>query len=205
MGLVGLLFNLVTFPGILVNGVVQAQFEGNYDVPTHRIAVAEDADVDLDGDVDDEALQHMRMLDGGEQPREDEDVELVTDYSAVERYPDLFRIVLGPFFLTSAIALVLFAGTVVVELLELVERQRQPLWWLVAFYPGFVTAAHAFPNADPTSALWEQSKVTDSPLRFVGYPIAAVSKLFALLRFLWIDAVYAILLYALLAVPFGLF
>ena len=42
-----------------------------------------------------------------------------------------------------------------------------------------------------------------SPLRLVGYPIVAVSKAVNALRFLWVDALYAIGLYLLVAIPVG--
>ncbi|MFB6222763.1 MAG: hypothetical protein ABEH86_03695 [Haloarcula sp.] len=52
------------------------------------------------------------------------------------------------------------------------------LVWFASIYPGFVVAAHAFPNQDPTNALWDRSRETGSLLRVTGYPLALVSMLY---------------------------
>ncbi|PSQ48171.1 hypothetical protein BRD19_07450 [Halobacteriales archaeon SW_7_65_23] len=110
---------------------------------------------------------------------------------------------LGPFFVTSVLALLLFGVSVGAEAARFASRQENVALWLVLFYPGFAVAAHAFPNSEPTNALYDRSETMSSPLRLVGYPIVAVSKAVNALRFLWVDALYAIGLYLLVAIPVG--
>ena len=40
------------------------------------------------------------------------------------------------------------------------SRQGNVVLWLVLFYPGFAVAAHAFPNSEPTNALYDRSETT---------------------------------------------
>jgi len=202
MGLLGLVFNAVTFPGVLVNEIVRGLFEERSGVPTEKFAVPDDLD-EAELAENPERLREIRSIDAEEEPEPHETAEYAVDYDAVEEYSRLFSLVLGPFFVTSLFALVLFGACVGAELAGLVSRQDDPLLWLLSFYPGFAVAAHAFPNSEPTDALLARSRRTGSPLRIVGYPIVALSKFVTLLRFLWIDAVYAIALYLALAVPAG--
>ncbi|AFZ72340.1 hypothetical protein [Natronobacterium gregoryi] len=93
-----------------------------------------------------------------------------------------------PFFVCSVVVFAVFVLSV-----PLVEGDVS-FWWLLVWFGGAV-GAHTFPNAVATDALWEQSRATSSPLKIVGYPIVAVSKVVNVLRFLWIDLVYAVGLY----------
>jgi len=203
-GLVGLLFNVVTFPGMFVNGVVQDVFDQKYGVPSARLAVDEDVDLD-DVERTREAMAEVsRVLEEGEEPGSDERVEYFTNHAAVAQYRDLFGVVVGPFVVTTVVGLVLFGGFVALGIAGVVEGTGGLAWW-AGFYPGFAVSAHAFPNREPTAALLERSKETSSLLRFVGYPLVGVSMLFNALEFLWIDALYAFALFLLLPVPAGVF
>lgn len=204
MGLIGLLFNLVTYPGLFVNQIVQGVFEELYSIPISRFAVATDFDPDEFKDDPGAIEDQIRELGSEESPGEDEQIEYVVEYDAIESYSNLFGLVLGPFFVTSMLAVLFFTVSVGVELLGLVTRQGNTWLWLLLFYPGFAIGSHAFPNAEPTDALLARSRQTGSLLRVLGYPLVALSKLMSLLRFLWIDAIYAIVLYVLVALPFGL-
>jgi len=202
MGLIGLLFNAVTFPGVVVNQVVQGVYEDKYQVPIERFAIPKDVD---ERDFQENPEAFVRPLGAEESPEDDERAEIIVNYESLEGYSSLFGLVLAPFFVTSILALVLFGVTAGLELSGVVVREDNPLLWLLIFYPGFAVAAHAFPNKEPTDALWNRSKTTKSLLRTIGYPLVALSKLMSLLRFLWIDAIYAIALYLLFALPLGLF
>lgn len=202
-GFVGMLFNAITFPGAIVNQIIQNVFEEIYGAPTKRLAVP----INLDEDAieeNPELLQEIRELREGEEPREDETLEYVVDYDGIPGYSKLFWVVLGPFFVTSIVALVLYAVTAGIEVAGIVDRQSSPLLWFVVFYPGFVVGARAFPNSEPTNELLARSKQTGSLLRFIGYPLVGISKLMSLLRFLWVDAIYSLLIYLVLAIPLGL-
>jgi len=202
MGLPSLLFNALTFPGLLANQVLQGLFEERFGAPTRRFAVPDDLD-EAELEENPERLQEIRELDESEDPEPHEQVEYAVDYEGVEQYRHLFWLVLGPFFVTSVLALVLFGASVGAEAAGFATRQGNVALWLVLFYPGFAVAAHAFPNSEPTNALYDRSGTTSSRLRLVGYPLVAVSKLGNALRFLWVDAIYAIGLYLLVAVPGG--
>jgi hypothetical protein len=202
-GLVGMIFNAITFPGAIVNQIIQNVFEEMYGAPTRRLAVPKEFDEEAIEE-NPELLQEIRELREGEEPGEDETLEFVVDYDGIPGYTTLFWVVLGPFFVTSIVALVLYAFTAGIEVVGIVERQSSPLLWLVFFYPGFVVGARAFPNSEPTNELYARSQQTDSLLRLIGYPLVGISKLMALLRFLWVDAIYSLLLYLAIAVPLGL-
>ncbi|MFY4811311.1 hypothetical protein ACOJIV_01185 [Haloarcula sp. AONF1] len=201
-GLIGLLFNIVTFPGILVNGIIQDVFNQEYRVPSARLAVDENVNLDEIEKTEEAMARVSRVLADGEEPGEGERLEEFINYHAVTEYRTLFGVILGPFVATSILALVLFTGAVGLEMMGAVSDENGLLWF-ASIYPGFVVAAHAFPNQDPTNALWDRSRKTGSLLRLVGYPLALVSMLFSLLEFLWIDALYALLLYWAIGMPLG--
>lgn len=201
--LVGLVFNVVTFPGMLVNGVIQDRYDERYGVPAERLAI--DDDVDLEGEEMDEAAlaDVARVLDDGESAGADETAEWVFDYDGVERYPDLFKVVLFPLGVTTVVGAAIF--TVTALLLTSGVLTTDGLLWLLPFWLGFATLAHAFPNRDPTNALWRRTRETDSLLAVLGYPIVGLSKLFDLLEFLWIDALYAFGVWVLVAYAVGFY
>lgn len=201
-GLIGLVFNIVTFPGILVNGIIQDMFNRKYRVPAARLAVEEGVDFEEVEKTEEALAQVSRVLDDGEEPGEGERLEEFVNYHGVTKYRTLFSVILGPFFVTSVLALALFTGAVGLDMIGVVGDGEGWVWF-ASIYPGFVVAAHAFPNQDPTGALWDRSKETGSLLRVVGYPLALLSMLFSLLEFLWIDAVYALFLYWAVGIPLG--
>lgn len=190
-GLVGLLFNLVTLPGILTNRAVQRRVNSYYGVPTTLLAVEEDADWD---GASAPPSDKTRAITPADEPGENETVEALRNYVGVEAYRDLFKIVLAPLAVLTAIGAVVAGLTGVALVLDLAQTDNLALN-LVAWL-GLSVLAHAFPNSRPTDALWEQSRRTDSLLRLVGYPVAALAKLFDLLEFLWIDAIYAFAVWA---------
>ncbi|AWB27689.1 hypothetical protein [Halococcoides cellulosivorans] len=198
----GIVFNIATFPGIVANRVVQGVFEEYYGVPVHEFAVPEGVDVsDLEGKT---ALGDVaRPLGATEEAGADERVERVVDYDALDSFGAMFGLVLGPVVVTTILALALYGISVGLEFGGIVTNEGSPWLWLAGFYPGFALAAHALPNDDPIQALWRQSKRSDSLLQIVGYPLVALSKLVSLLRIFWIDAIYAVVLYALLAMAVG--
>lgn len=200
-GLIGLVFNIVTFPGLLVNGVIQSRYDERYGVPSSRIAFDDDVDVE-DGEMDGASVSEVvRVLDDDESAGEGETAEWLFDYDGVERFPDLFRVVY-PFVLTSLLGLVVFAITGTLVRTSLLSQDGN--LWLLPFWIGFATTAHAFPNQDPTDALWRRSRESTSPLRLVGYPVVGVSKVINALEFLWLDAIYALVLWAAVGAVMGL-
>lgn len=189
MTVIGLLFKAATFPGLIFNNVVQNSTADIYDAPRLRLAVGDGPDAegpDLDAH-EETPSPAIRVLAPGEQPAAHEREEQVLDYDGIESFEGLFGVVLIPFFACSVIALGIYIGGLALFGIEGVG--------LVGIWFGFAIAAHAFPNAEATNALWRRSKHEGGVLRLVGYPTVALSKLVNQLRFLWIDAVYALLLF----------
>lgn len=219
--LVGIVFKVVTFPGLLINRVVQAFVEESYDVPTTRIAVDEegatgtgDEGTDLDPAAEPAAAgmgggagtgsgTGVRILGDGERAAEGETEHVLVDYDAIESYPTLFKLVIYPFAATSLLGLAVYVATA--GLLSAGVLSFDGVLAYGAVWFGFAISAHAFPNGDPTSALWRRSKATDSTLRFVGYPLVAAAVGVNALRFLWADAIYALGLWALVGYAFGVY
>lgn len=190
MGLIGLLFNLATFPGIIVNALVQRVLAIALDAPMNRVAVDESVEdtSELYEMSDEELHRHARLLGDGESAPEGTREEFVVNYRGIDSYAGVFAVVLGPFFVCSVLAFGLLLFSVPIGLLGEIPH-------LIVVWLGLAVGAHSFPNAGATDALWLRSRAGRSPLRLIGYPVVAVSKLVNALRFLWLDAVYALLLF----------
>lgn len=187
MSLIGLVFNIVTLPGIVLNSIVQEYYIEKYSVPVETVNVSEMAEsLEAEGELDDETEELLEELGGDEGDSENGD-EYV-DFYDIEEYSHTFLVTLMPFFVCSALGFVVLFFAV-----PLYETDSK--FWLAPFWLGAAFAAHSFPNDIATDALWQKSGETDSLLKLLGYPIAAVSKLVNLLRFLWIDLVYAVVLF----------
>lgn len=188
--LIGIVFKIVTFPGTLVNIFVQSFFDGVYRIPEKHLAVGEDVDLD-DVAVHEETLgDSVRVLGPGEEPRDDETVVAIEDYHAVDDYASLFKLILGPFAAMTAIGTVFMLATGL--LLESGTLTTDGYLWVLPFWLGFSVLAQSFPNQTPTDALWVETRRTDTPLRFLGYPVVGFSKAVDKLQFLWLDAIYAL-------------
>ncbi|MFB6222764.1 MAG: hypothetical protein ABEH86_03700 [Haloarcula sp.] len=97
-GLIGLLFNIVTFPGILVNSIVQDIFNQKYRVPAARLAVDEGVNLGEIEKTEQAMARVSRVLADGEEPGEGERLEEFINYHGVTEYRTLFGVILGPFF-----------------------------------------------------------------------------------------------------------
>ena len=71
---------------------------------------------------------------------------------------------------------------------------REGLLGTAFLWLGIAVAVHAFPRPDVATALWTGSLTADSPLRFVGLPLAGLSRLANVLRVVWLDLLYGVLL-----------
>ncbi|MCW8173073.1 hypothetical protein D8S78_17205 [Natrialba swarupiae] len=58
---------------------------------------------------------------------------------------------------------------------------------------GLSVAVHSFPEASAATLVWDGSKTATSPLRYLGMPLAALSRLALLGRF-WLDLPYGLVL-----------
>lgn len=189
-GLVGLLFNIATVPGIMFGGLVQRLLAAAMDAPMAHVAIDESVEdpQDLFDMSDAEVRRHARRLDDGEAAPEGMREEFVVDHAAIDSYLGLLVVVLGPFAVSTAVALVGFLVAIPLGAVH------EVLFYVVAWL-AFSVGAHAFPSSTATAALWRRSRAGDSPVRFVGYPLVGAAVLVDLLEFLWLDAVYALVLY----------
>lgn len=188
-GLIGLIVNVLTFPGIVANAVVQDYYADRYGAPQARLAVHEDVeDVETLREMDDEERATVAYVLGeGEEPGEEYREEFLVNYDAIESYSGLFAVVLMPFVVSSVVAFVLLT-------VDLALFGTDGIVALVLAWLGISLAAHSFPNADATDALWRRSSEEGGVLAAVGYPIVGLSKLVNALRFLWLDFIYAAVL-----------
>ena len=188
--LIGIIFRIVTFPGTLVSIFVQSLFDGQHRIPEKHLAVDDDVELD-DVTVHEETLgDSVRVLGPGEEPDEGETVVTIDDYHAVDDYTSLFKLILGPFAtmtVIGAVFMLITAGLFVSGTLS-----TDGYLWLLPFWLGFSVLAQSFPNQTPTDALWVETRGTDTPLRFLGYPVVGFSKAIDKLQFLWLDAIYAL-------------
>lgn len=216
MGLIGLLFNLVTFPGILLSHLAESIFASAFGAPTYSVRLRDDVtdeefaavceEVGLDattvGDLDPEALsglsrQKLSMLNQVvevSQSEEFEDGEVLIHYSGMDSFSKVLLVAALPFVVSSVLCFGVFlvglpVGAILVGLLG-----SEIPWWIVLWL-GVSFGAHAFPNAKATRALWTKSSEASLPLKLVGYPFVVVAKVANLLRILWLDAIYALILF----------
>jgi len=108
-------------------------------------------------------------------------------HGEINRYRDLFLITTAPFLINSLFAIGMFA----IRALNLNSYLNIVLLWL-----GISFALHAFPSyADAkqlgvrSNRIWEQH-----PIALIGFPVVIVIVLANLLKFLWFDLIYALLL-----------
>lgn len=189
-GLIGTLFNLVTFPGVLFNQLVQDEFVEKYSDVSFSIEGG-DEDTDFSDLSDEELVGALEEMSD----EEAEEAQLVADYGEIEPYRNLFLVVLGPFVVSTVVAAVFFVPTVVVF--------QSGIPFLVLAWLGLSIGSHAFPNPGATEILWERSESAETPLRIFGFLVSGAGKLLNMLRFGWVDFFYALGLYYVIILAFG--
>lgn len=180
-------FNILTFPGLVLNKAVQEYYVRKYDVPTKGTNVEE-----ITSKIEEEKEKKGREDEFGEDTedtvrRMKGEKDVYVDFYDIEEYEDVFLVTSVPFFVSSGtgffflLLAVLFSGGGV-------------LYSLLPFWLGVAFAAHSFPDAVAADALWQMSGETESRLRFVGYPLAGVSKVTSRDDYGWTGPVYALFL-----------
>jgi len=180
-------YNIATFPGLVLNKAVQEYYVRKYDVPTKGADVEEitnkiEKEKEKKGREDEfgeDTEDTVKRMKGGK--------DIYVDFYDIEKYEDVFLVASVPFFVSSGtgfffllLAVLFSGGGIAYSLL--------PFWLGVAF------AAHSFPDEVATDALWRKSGETESRLRFVGYPLAGVSKVTSRTDPGWTGPVYALFL-----------
>jgi len=221
MGLIGLLFTLVTLPGILVHNLAETIVAGALGAPTYDVrlrdgvsreqfaAVCDEVGLDADrvADLDPESLSNLsnqklsvlnEVLEVS-QTEEFADGEVLIHYSGMDPFSKVFLVAFLPFVVSSLLSFVTFlVGLPVGSILGGLVGSNIP-WW-IAMWLGVSFGAHAFPNGKATSALWNKSSEASAAYKLIGYPFVVTAKLANLLRILWLDALYALLFFALVEV-----
>ncbi|MCU4740803.1 hypothetical protein [Natronoglomus mannanivorans] len=199
--LLGGLFTIATFPGVIVSGVFQRYCENTYLPPLEELldeqALEELPEAGVDSGTD--SFDHADQSHPADEENLDETEANTTDewttggqndiappLTDTVPYEGLLAIAFVPFVLSTVLAIAIFLvseGIVSEGTLEVA------LWWL-----GLSVAVHAFPNETATALLWDGSKTASTPLRYLGLPLAGLTKLALLGRFLWLDALYGLIL-----------
>jgi len=181
-------FNIVTFPGIVLNKVVQEYYIRKYNVPTKSPNVDE-----ITTKIEEEKEKKGREDAFGEDTEDtvrrmkgEEDVYV--DFYDIEKYEDVFVVTSVPFFVSSGAGFFFLLFAVLLSGISLIFS-------FLSFWLGATFAVHSFPDTVAADALWQKSGGTDSRLRFVGYPLAAVSKLLNRLSFRWAALFYVLVLF----------
>lgn len=100
-----------------------------------------------------------------------------------------FFIAVGPFISGTLFALLFFF---------IAENQTSVNWQQVLFiWLGFSVALNAFPSDTDAKSLWRDSnrQISSNLLAVIGYPFAIFIWIVNALSILWIDLIYAFLLY----------
>ena len=108
-------------------------------------------------------------------------------HGPVHSFGAAFLISVAPFIVNTAIALFIFS--IAVDASSNVVAF--PLYWL-----GISIGMHSFPSSGDADNLWGYSKVAlrHNPLAILGFPVAILIKMAAVLSIIWFDLFYAIAL-----------
>ena len=108
-------------------------------------------------------------------------------HDPAKSFTQTFFITVGPFIFNTLLATLFAIFSVQYSLI---------LAWL-----SIATAAHSFPSPGDAKSLWKETTrhITKNLLAIVGFPIALLIMGVNLLRSYWIDLVYGILFYAMVA------
>lgn len=188
MSSAAVVFNIVTFPGLVLNEAVREYYVRKYDIPTKGH--------DIEGVT--AKLEEEKEKKGREEAFGENTEEIVrrmwseedayVDFHDINEYEDVFVVTSVPFFVSSGAGFFFLFVAVLLSGVS-VFHSFFPFWLGAAF------AAHSFPDEVAADALWQKSGETESRLRFVGYPLAAVSKLVNKSDSFWTGPVYVVVLF----------
>lgn len=163
-------FGVATFPGLVLNKVVREYYVRKHDVPVETPDVRE-----ITAMLEEEKEKKGREEEFGENTAEtvrraNSEEEAYVNFYDLEEYEGLLLATSVPFLVSSWVGFVFLLSSVLLFGVNL-------LYGVLPFWLGVAFAAHSLPDEVAADALWQRSSETDSSLRFVGYPVAAVSKL----------------------------
>jgi len=109
------------------------------------------------------------------------------------KYSQAFTITVAPFLVNSIVAILIFALALKTPLnMEIYGiKLRYILYWL-----GISIGMHAFPSSHDAKNLWNFTKKVwrGNPLVILGIPIVVLIYIADALRYIWFDAIYALIL-----------
>ncbi len=163
-------FGAATFPGLVLNRVVREYYVRKHDLPVETPDVEEITTM-----LEMEREKKGREEEFGENTAEtvrraNSEEEAYVNFYELDDYEDLLLATSLPFLVSSWVGFVFLLSSLILFGVNI-------LYCVLPFWLGVAFAAHSLPDEVAADALWGRSSETDSRLRFVGYPVAAVSKL----------------------------
>lgn len=159
--IIGLLIQIITFPGIIFDQFANKLMCNMLDIKVHEV-------------------KYFQF----------ENPAGYVIHDIPENYLKVFFISIGPFFISTLTAILLFV-------LGYTFDTDNNITQLIFNWLGISVAAHAFPTSKNGALLWEQSLLevkSKNYIALIGFPLVAVIYLARLLHFFWLDIIYGILL-----------
>ncbi len=191
-------FNIATFPGLVLNRAVQEYYVREFSIPERSPDVER-----ITERLDEEKEKKGRESAFGEDTedtvrRMSREGTAYIDYYEVKEFDDCFRATAVPFFVSSGVGFFFM-------LLSALFFGGSTLLWLLSFWLGAAFAVHSFPDEVAADALWQKSGETERRLRFVGYGVAVVSKPMNATESYLLETVYAVFLFVVALLLLGVF
>lgn len=129
-------------------------------------------------------------------------------HGQVSSFKQSFGITAAPFLVNSLFALgfyaisALYLGITGLPSIESLSGLDQAIF-LGVFWLGFSSAMHAMPSSQDAKNLWSYSRSADNLSAKIGLPISGILYTMDKLRFFWIDAIYALVLWGSVGIILG--
>lgn len=166
--IVGLLIQVITFPGIIFDQLANKFVCNLLDIDVHEV-------------------KYLQF----------ENPAGYVIHDLPESYLKVFLISIGPFFISTLVAILLFG-------LGFTLDNHDGFVRLLFNWLGISIAAHAFPTSKNGSLLWKQSLLevkNNNYVALIGFPLVVVIFVARLLHFLWLDIIYGFILLLLVVEP----
>jgi len=191
-------FNILTFPGLVLNKAAQEYYVRKFEISEKSPNVDEIAKK-LNEEKEKKGREEAFGEDTGDTVRRmSSEKAAYIDYYEVEEFEDCFLATSAPFFVSSGVGFFFM-------LLSALFFGGSRLMWLLSFWVGAAFAVHSFPDEIAADALWRKSGETERRLRFVGYGVAAFSKPMNATDTYLLETVYAVFLFVVALLLLGVF
>lgn len=126
------------------------------------------------------------------------------EHARPDRFRDAFLIAVAPFAVNSVLAVVLFAGLMVLFPSE-TGMFESTTGAYVLLWLGVSVGMHAFPSNQDAKNLWTRAlrEWRELPAVILSLPVVGLIYLANLLSFVWFDLIYALGLYVLVVLVLG--